>query len=196
MKHKFIFVISILLSIAISTTAQETGTFTDTRDGKVYKTVTIGKQTWMAENLAYKETSGCWAYDNNETNVKTYGYLYNWETAKKAAPAGWHLPSDGEWKKLTSFLGGVFDGGEKLKAANTGGTGRSNGTNESGFAGLPAGRYAADKFEGLGNYWVWWSSSARGNLLAYARSMEFSKYWMREELLFKENGHSVRCIKN
>ena len=196
MKYKIIFIVSMLLTTATSITAQDTGSFTDARDGKIYKTITIGKQTWMAENLAYKMPGACWPYDNNETHTKTYGYLYDWENAKKAAPAGWHLPSEDEWNKLTKFLGGNFDGGEKLKAKNTGGTGRSNGTDESGFNGLPAGRYAGGKFEGIGNYWVWWTSSSSGKLLAHSRSMEFSQYWVGEQLLLKENGHSVRCIKD
>ena len=120
MKRNFLLLISVVMIMAINTSAQETGSYTDARDGKVYKTVTIGKQTWMAENLAFKAATGCWAYNNNETNVKMYGYLYDWETANNVAPAGWHLASDKEWNKLTDFLGGMFDSGEKLKAANTG----------------------------------------------------------------------------
>ncbi|CAN5661944.1 fibrobacter succinogenes major paralogous domain-containing protein [soil metagenome] len=197
MKQRNLLLISIALIFSIDITAQETGSFTDARDGKEYKTVTIGNQTWMAENLAYKATSECWAYNNNETNVKMYGYLYSWDAAQKVAPAGWHLASDKEWKKLTDFLGGVFNGGEKLKAAKSGeGTGRNSGTNESGFNGIPAGRYALGKFEGIGVYWVWWTSTKKGKYLAYDRSMKFDEYWMGQGLTALENGHSVRCIKD
>ena len=83
----------------------------------------------MAENLAYKASSGCWAYNNDQNNVAKYGYLYNWETAKVVCPAGWHLPTNDEWTTLENYLGGEAVAGNKLKSA----TGW-DGTNESGFS--------------------------------------------------------------
>jgi uncharacterized protein (TIGR02145 family) len=92
--------IIVILGFIYNTTAQQTGTFTDPRDGKIYKTVKIGTQTWMAENLAYKPSSGkYWLSPNNY-------YYYDWATAKSVAPAGWHLPSQAEWKALIDFIGG------------------------------------------------------------------------------------------
>lgn len=198
MRKQFLFLISVAMSISINTSAQETGSFTDARDGKVYKTVTIGKQTWMAENLAFKAPTGCWAYSNNETNVKMYGYLYDWETAKNVAPAGWHLPSEKECKKLIDFLGGKFNSGEKLKAANTGEetVNRNRGNNESGFTGLPAGRYAMGKFEGVGIFWVWWTSTKNNKFTASDVSLKFDEYWVSEGHTYLENGQSVRCVKD
>jgi len=84
----------------------ETGSFTDPRDGKIYKTVKIGDQWIMAENLVYKpDTGNFWAYENNDSNIAIYGYLYDWETAMNIAPEGWHLPSRDEWNALQKSLG-------------------------------------------------------------------------------------------
>ena len=72
---------------------------TDARDGQTYKTVTLGDQTWLAQDLNY-ETDNSWCFQNDPANCETYGRLYNWEAAMNACPAGWHLPSDQEWSKL------------------------------------------------------------------------------------------------
>ena len=90
--------------------AQETDNYTDQRDGKTYKTVKIGEQWIMAENFAYKPEQGnYWTYGDDTSNILKYGYLYDWETAKKVAPEGWHLPSLEEWKTLRKSLGGKRD---------------------------------------------------------------------------------------
>jgi uncharacterized protein (TIGR02145 family) len=142
-----------------------TGTVTDV-DGNIYKTVKIGTQWWMAENLRttrynngisiplitdsatwrYLSTPGyCWM--NNDINYKNiYGALYNWNTVNtgKLAPAGWHIPSDAEWTILTDFLGGENTAGGKMKSIGTIETAtgmwyapNTGATNESGFSALP-----------------------------------------------------------
>jgi uncharacterized protein (TIGR02145 family) len=90
-----------------SLSAQETGSYTDPRDGKTYKTVKIGDQWLMAENLAYKPNEGnYWSFNDDPANVPIYGYLYDWETAMKIAPTGWHLPTREEWITVRKSLGG------------------------------------------------------------------------------------------
>lgn len=109
-----IFILGLLLLVACNSNREvetnssepETDSFTDARDGKTYKTVKVGDQWIMAENLAYKPENGnYWAYDNDENNIAIYGYLYDYETAMKIAPKGWHLPSRKEWAAIHKELG-------------------------------------------------------------------------------------------
>ena len=188
-----------ILIIAMSAKAQKTGSFTDSRDGKTYKTVKIGTQTWMAENLAYKADSGCWAYNNDQSNVKIYGYLYNWETAKKVCPEGWHLPSDAEWSTLTDSLGGADVAGGKLKSTTGWESPNEGATNSSGFTALPGGYLRDDgAFGWVENYGYWWCSTEDAtNYLAWNRNIgyDFSSV-NRKCYYYKNTGFSVRCIKD
>lgn len=123
--------------------ANQTGTFTDNRDGHMYNWVKIGNQVWMTENLAYKpSTLDYRVYNNNEDNAAIYGYLYSWELAQTIAPEGWHLPSQAEWETLVSSLNGNKAAYNKLLEKGTTHWDTPNdATNESGFTALPAGYY-------------------------------------------------------
>ncbi len=83
----------------------KTGSFTDPRDGRTYKTVELNGQTWMAENLNFDVGEGCWFYDHDPKNGEKYGRLYTWEAAKRACPAGWRLPARKEWDSLINHFG-------------------------------------------------------------------------------------------
>jgi uncharacterized protein (TIGR02145 family) len=148
-------------------TAQSTGTFIDLRDGQTYKTISFKNVlagttvTWMAQNLNYK-VQDSYAYDDNESNRKEMGLLYTWEAAKKACPSGWHLATDSEWAMLVSEYGGTDKAGEDLKSVK-GWSEDGNGTNRSGFNGLPAGIRRNGSYDLLGLFGFWWSSTPAGD---------------------------------
>jgi uncharacterized protein (TIGR02145 family) len=178
--------------------AQQTGTFKDTRDGKVYKTVKIGNQLWFAENLSYKANSGCWAYNNDETNVPKYGRLYNWETSKNVCPSGWHLPSDAEWTKLSDYLGGDNIAGGKMKT-NTDWQydANSNASNESSFSALPAGGRDNDgSFDLFSSPGLFWTSTTRDNENVWIRNLNYKTGTLYKLAFDPAFGLSVRCLKD
>ena len=167
--------------------------FTDPRDGKVYRTAKIGNQVWMAENLNF-DCPGSWCYENNPENAEKYGRLYDWETAKKACPPGWHLPDYDEWQTLVDFAGGNEIAGKKLKAKN-GWNNNGNGTDEFGFSALPGG-YSDGSFNYVGDYGYWWSASEYDNDNAYYRMMDYYFYFSYGGNFSKYDLCSVRCIQD
>jgi uncharacterized protein (TIGR02145 family) len=146
------------------------GIFTDSRDWKKYRTVKIGKQTWMADNLAF-ECDGSMVYGNDPDNQVKYGRLYNWEMAmnKNVLPLGWHLPSNEEWNELFSYISSIItqckghNVGKYLKAREgwNGINGKSgNGEGEFGFEALPGGIFEiGHNFKFVGEFGYWWSAS-------------------------------------
>ncbi len=154
-------------------------------DGKVLKTIKIGDQEWMVENLnvdtfrngdpiaeartrtewqqAFIDKKPVWSYYGYDpANGKKYGRLYSWYTvtdARGLAPAGWHVPTDAEWTELVNYLGGEEIAGSKLKNNSDWKEG-GNGTNHSQFTALPGGACADDGYLGsIGYLGVWWSST-------------------------------------
>ena len=116
--------------------------------------------------------------------------------ARGLAPAGWHVPTNTEWDNLAKHLGGFAAATRKLKSA-TGWDNALNGSNESGFSGLPGGILTKDiLFEELGVYGYWWSSTEEDKELAFNRSISEDQFAFEKASAFKQNGLSVRCIKN
>jgi uncharacterized protein (TIGR02145 family) len=129
-------------------------TFKDSRDGKTYKKVKIGNQTWMAQNLNYQTSSGSWCYDNNTSNCNTYGRLYNYNAAENACPSGWHLPTEREWEILETRAGGEKAG--LFLKARTGWNSGGNGEDDFGFTALSGGyRNDEGNFDGVGSDGIW-----------------------------------------
>jgi uncharacterized protein (TIGR02145 family) len=182
-----------------TTVPSESGTFTDDRDGHVYKWVKIGEQIWMAENLAYKTTVGSWAYDFNQTNISKYGYLYDWETAKKICPTGWHLPSDNDWETLVNFAGGKSYAAVKLKEKGTAHWQEYDdivGTNETGFTALPGGSRFYIHFMYGGSTGFWWSSTEEDQYGVWYRSITNGYNSVSRSSYSNGSAVSVRCIKD
>jgi uncharacterized protein (TIGR02145 family) len=197
-------------------TAAAAPTVTDI-DGNVYPTVQIGTQVWMAANLRttrYRTgatitnvtnattwsglTTGAWAhYDNAAANETLYGKLYNWYAvtdSRNICPTGWHVPSDAEWTVLSTFL--ATDVGFKMKATSGwGGTG--NGSNASGFNGLPGGtRFTDGTFNDVGRYGFFWSSSEGNSVVAWFRYLYRANRDLVRGNLDKRDGFSVRCVRD
>jgi uncharacterized protein (TIGR02145 family) len=186
------------------------GTLTDNRDGQTYKTVKIGTQTWMAQNINYQTKSGSWCYKNSASYCKKYGRLYDWKTAKTVCPKGWKLPSREDWDSLGQAVGGekvpFGDGridwggtGKKLKSKsgwnNKKDGSNGNGTDDFGFSALPGGRrnYGGD-FNGAGNDGRWWTATKGSSDNAYYRYMLYNDDGAGEDNNFKSFGFSVRCV--
>ena len=169
--------------------------------GREYKTVQIGDQLWMAENLAYEPPTGnYWAYDNDPKNVEKYGYLYDWETAKNVCPEGWHLPSEDEWTTLADYLGGEEVAGKKMKS-KTGWLDNGNGTDESGFSGLPGGcHFINSSFQDIGERGRWWSSTVDNiGYMSWYNLISYNNGGIGGGLLTDNNkgsGYSVRCLRD
>ena len=186
--------------------------------GYDYATVLIGDQCWFAENLRNENyengdaipsnlsdsewdntSSGASVvYDENDSNLEDYGRLYNWyavDDARGLCPSGWHVPSDGEWYVLTDHLGGESVAGGQMKStygwANDG-----NGTNSSGFSGLPGGYRDFDGyFNSAGVYGAWWSSSPSG-FDAWYRILGNSNEDVGRFPSNQRLGISVRCVRD
>ena len=193
-------------------------------DGNTYKSVIIGEQEWVAENLRTTkysdgttipnvtdvdewidlETAAWCHYENDSSQYKaTYGKLYNWYAVEtgKLCPTGWHVPTDAEWTVLTDYLasdGHIGSEGTALKATS-GWNYVGNGTDDYGFLGLPGGYlYGDGGFYGIGSYGTWWSSSQHeyGENDAWTRSLYPDLDDLGRYNGIKNYGFSVRCIKD
>ena len=211
----------------ITFTGGSGNTITDI-DGNTYNTVKIGSQWWMADNLKttkYNDGSSiplqtsdapwtasghnnspayCW-YDNNISNKNPYGALYNFyaldpETngGKNVCPAGWRVPTDEDWTKLTDHLGGLSVAGGKMKATGTQywQAPNSGATNESGFNGLPGGNRGNAEFVEIGRLGRWWTYTVKEDNSVYFRQLSNGSASVLRHNLSKFQGFSIRCIKD
>jgi uncharacterized protein (TIGR02145 family)/uncharacterized repeat protein (TIGR02543 family) len=197
--------------------------FTDSRNSKKYRTVRIGTQTWMTENLNI-ETAESWCYGNKPDSCAKYGRLYTWATAMNidtsynsktwggsdvkcqgVCPSGWHLPSRAEWQTLVRAVdpsaqltsSGWDDNnvaGRKLKSKT--GWYSNYGIDSVGFSALPGGYRSYDdgSFDNAGYHGYWWTTTEYGSSSAYRRGMGYYNDHVDEYVNYKSFGFSVRCV--
>jgi len=184
------------------------------------KTVKIGNQEWMTENLntdrfrngdpipyansdegwnkAASDQPAWYYYNNDPANGPKYGKLYNSyavNDARGLCPAGWHVPSDDEWTMLTNALGGENKAGNKMKS-KSGWLEAGNGTNSSGFSGLPGGYRGNGPFSNIGSLGSWWSSTEDSMTDAWYRYLDYPNGNASRNDINKRHGFSVRCIRD
>jgi uncharacterized protein (TIGR02145 family) len=176
----------------------ETGSLTDARDGNIYKTVKIGFQWWMAENLTYYTADGSAFYENDSIRYSAGGKLYNVLRAQNVCMSGWHLPSEDEWRTLEMTLGM-----DTTVISNTGWRGTNEGAKL--FPGAPDGFDAEftgllsidGKFYGYGSIAAFWSSSEYQSSGEYwYRGINSGRTDIHREKYGNVYMHSVRCVKN
>jgi len=191
-----------LIKSAKVETPPEYGTFTDKRDGRIYKTIKIGEQTWLAENLAF-DYVGSKVYNNDFENLAKFGRLYNWETAKLAVPEGWHLPSRDEWDKLLayvkneSFIEAKDDLSGMVLKARSGWKNGGNGIDTFGFSALPAGYgNSSGEFFDMGEDATFWTSTENSSTNAYGRNMYYLSESVNRGNFNKTSLFSIRCLQD
>ena len=189
---------------------------------EVFPEVSIGTQVWMDKNLdvatfrngdlipqaktveewkkAGETQQPAWCYyDNDPANGQKYGKLYNWyavNDARGLAPQGYHIPTDAEWTTLTTYLGGKEVAGTKMKSIS-GWNENGNGSNESGFNGLPGGyRYKDGAFYFVGDFGFWWSSTEYTTGTAWNRNLVFGHGSVSSGNGAKGDGFYVRCLRD
>jgi uncharacterized protein (TIGR02145 family) len=189
------FGVALLLLFGLVSTgfASDSGSFTDSRNGQTYRTVRIGDLSWMAQNLNF-QTGSSWCYDNDESNCRKYGRLYDWNTAMTACPAGWHLPTNADWNNLVQAAGGDdMAAGGKLKSKSP----AWDGTDDFGFSALPGGSRGTDgSFNVVGVDGVWWSATEGGPTVAWLRYMGSDREHVGRDGWFKSYGLSVVCAQD
>jgi uncharacterized protein (TIGR02145 family) len=174
------------------------GKFTDSRDGRTYGTAQIGNQVWMTENLAYSLPDGqCWGSvdrrgERSPLYEPKYGTLYDWETAKRVSPQGWHLPTSEEFKSLIEVLGGEREARDALLPGGRSGLAFwfAGGCNDVGIFNIARSGY----------YWTASEPSYPGARTMAAVYLDISRDDRSVSLVCSDNnkldGYSVRCIRD
>ena len=219
-KTVFILIVTAVIGFTlVSWNSSKSSNYEETYSIRV---VEIGNQIWMLENLnvdrfrngdripqartreewerASRNEQPAWCYyDNDPENGGEFGKLYNWYAVndpRGLAPRGWKIPSNADWRRLSSNLGGDQIAGHQMKS-RSGWDENGNGTNTSGFAGVPGGyRYPNGQYSGIGKFAFFWSSTETDTRFASSRFLDYRGRRLRSYDHRKDHALSVRCIKN
>lgn len=179
----------------------EYGEFLDTRDDQVYRTVKIGEQTWMAQNLNYKMEGsrclcqgGCLSNVNSDSLCSVYGRLYTWDAANNACPAGWRLPSDDKEDKDYEILSQYVEENNHGMAV---GTSLKAGKNDIwGFSGMFSGYRLSNGAETFDHKGYYWTNEAKNEDYAFARTLGKDEDFFGWSTSSKDDWLAIRCIKD
>lgn len=191
----FIFFMMILLPGKIS--AQVYDSIEDPRDGRLYLTVKIGEQVWMAENLNYKTKKGSSCYADQPSNCSKYGRLYRWDAVNTACPDGWHPSTQHEWHKLVYYLGGPDSAAVHLKLKSPmWNKQNSSDDNSTGFSAIPGGkRDINNTSKSMGYYAYFWTATETSEF-AWSTFMSCSGKDVQFTIQPVNTGLSLRCLKD
>ena len=181
---KLLFISAIILT-AMHLQAQQSGSYFDSRDGKMYKTIIIGSQTWMAESLSLATDSGSWCYDDSNLNCIQFGRFYSFETAQNVCMEGWELPSKEDYDTLLLYVG--RNEHTLLALSSEGSSGF--GVLFSGWHGEYSGSY------NMGDHARFWTSTSKTKVNAWYIGMSQTQNTVNIEYDSKGLGLSVRCIR-
>lgn len=188
---------SLCTDIVVDTIVSVASTMKDSRDGKIYKTVKIGSQIWMGENLNFKMDSS-WCYGDNSANCTKHGRLYSWNAANKSCPKGWHLPDLTEFEQLFDVVG-IEQAGNMLKSSSEWYMAKNvaRGVDSYGFSVLPTGaRSSKGHFYYEGYDAFLWTSTNQYNDDAYYINFDYERDYVKKNYEGKSIGVSVRCVKD
>lgn len=170
-------------------------------DGHAYHAITIGGQVWLAENLRVTRSPdgdalSTFAPNNEPARIERYGRLYNWQSAQRACPRGWHLPTDAEWTSLELFLRGKADFSLRDRTSWSG-EAESPAPNRPGFGARPAGYWNDQGFDTFfGTRAVFWTATAQEAQVAWSRVLRASEDSLRRAPQHAHYGFSVRCLRD
>lgn len=196
MKFLFLFLITVFSAQILP--AQDSDFLLDERDGNIYLVIQFNDQWWMCQNLKFDAGEGSSCFEGDETNCMLKGRWYSWEAAQRACPEGYRLPGDEDWKALEIFIG--MDKAELDKRYN-----RNSGTVGK-FLKIDGGLGFDADFAGIVNpisddayfntHAYFWTATEHDEINGWARVMEKTKVGIDRQIITKNYGLSVRCVKD